>query len=101
MIVSTWTWIIARWELLVFDVDSGLKNFAHGLGRLEIADRRSFLDFILVWIVESWADRVKASTRVHVLINFLGRDGRRFRLYFYHRVLVVLRKVLFTRFVQV
>ena len=101
MLVSTWTWILTRRELPVFDVNGGLKNFAHGFGRLEVTDRRSSLNIILVWIVKSWAHSVETSTRIHVLIHFFRRDRRRFLLIFDDRVLVFLRQVLFSRFVQV
>ena len=100
-IVLTRTRIVSRRILLVLNIDGRLENLARLLRGLEIADGCSLFRVVQVWVVEGRADSVEATTCIHVLIDFLGRDGCGTRLQLVDLFFVLLSQVLLTGLVQV
>ena len=100
VIVCSRARVLSWRELLVFDVNGRFEYFTNGLRSLEVTDWCSLFSNLRVWIVQGWTDCIMASSGVHILIDFLARNGRRLRNRFVHRLFMLVAVVFGSRFVQ-
>lgn len=94
LIVSSRSRVVTGRELFVLNVNGRLKDFASGFGTLKVTDGSSFLRDLRIRIVKSRANGVKATARIHVLVDFLGGDRGRLELGLVHLFFVLVRQVL-------
>ena len=66
LLVLTWTRVISRWELLVLNIDGRFEHLSCLLGSLKVTDRSSLFSSMKVWVIQSWADCVEATSSIHV-----------------------------------
>ena len=71
LVVSARSWILARRELPVLNINGRFKDLTLVLRSLEVADCSPVFDCVHIGVVQSWSNGVEPTTSVHVHINFL------------------------------